>query len=368
MKKNSWTITMLLASSLTAFAAAAPMLPLRIYAVADCECNVYFDNLVPDGFPGEPVVVTPDGRLEEKRWTYTPKDSEAGASRPLRIEWRGQDGMALTSADCTVEVAPKASPRQLSILLVGDSLTDGTYYPRQLAARLKQDGYEARFIGSHYGAGRTTAQSGEVLHEGRGGWTYSDYVSRWTDADGYRGKSPFLAARNRLDFQGYLDRRHDGLPPDVIVVILGGNDIATASDDNIASRLDKVGNSFDRLIRCFRAAAPDAIIGIAIPPPPAGQDAFGNNYGTAINRSQFRRNLFRLWEVLFEKCRQDSRLSLIPIHVALDTEHHYPSSMMPVSAGSSRKTLRQTNALHPTTDGHRQIGDALYFWLRNRLQ
>ena len=53
MKKNSWTITMLLASSLAAFAAADPMLPQRIYAVANCECNVYFDNLVPDGFPGD---------------------------------------------------------------------------------------------------------------------------------------------------------------------------------------------------------------------------------------------------------------------------------------------------------------------------
>ena len=161
---------------------------------------------------------------------------------------------------------------------------------------------------------------------------------------------------------------NDGKAPDFITIYLGGNDIARAADTTIRRHLDDASAAIDEVITGFRKAAPDVKIGIVLSAAPAGQDAFGNNYGMLIRRAQYCRNLEKLWAMLEMKCKQYPNVTPIPVSVGVDTENHYPARMEPASEGSSVMVRRQTNALHPTKDGNRQIGDIFYFWFRNHLQ
>lgn len=348
----------------TPVAAAIPLaLPAVIYAVAGEEFNLYFDNIAPAGQPGEVQVISPVGRQDAKRWRFVPRPDETGVF-PLRVEYRDAAGKLLTAADTQVAVAAPGKPGgPLTILLVGDSLTDNPAYAKRLLELLRRDGVEAKLIGSHAGGGRPVGDDG-VAHEGRGGWTFANFVSRWTDGGDYRARSPFLAAPGRFDFQDYLDRVNGGKAPDFITVMLGHNDIALATDADIDGRLTAISRDFDTLVAGFRQAAPAAMIGIALPPPPAAsQDAFGRNYGTRIHRAQFRRNQFKLWRMLTDKCATDPRLSLIPVHLNLDCENNYPVEEEAANARNAAACLRQSNALHPAASGYAQIGDTFHAWL-----
>ena len=337
--------------------AASPVIPEEIYAVEGKECSVYFANLAMNGgVPGEIEVFSKVGRQDAKRWRFVPEAKHAGKSFPLKIEWKAPDGKTLATCESVVKVAPPVGEkRSITIMLCGSSSTDGTFYPRQLADRLKADGYTVKFIGTHIGGGKPAVKPDDILAEGRGGWRYRDYASRWNDDPHYKkGKSPFLSGPGKFDYQDYLNRVNGGKAPDFITIYLGGNDIASATDETVQRYLDDAAAAFDEVITGFRKAAPEVKIGIVLSAPPAGQDAFGANYGTVIRRAQYCRNLEKFWGMLEKKCKQYSGVTPIPVSVGVDTENHYPSRMEPVSDGSRVMVRRQTNALHPTLDGNQK--------------
>lgn len=374
MLKTFWTAWLLCCGLALC---AEPVIPEVIYAVPGKECNVYFYNLAPNGTAGNVEVTTPTGRQDEKRWRFTPKAEDAGKSFPLQIEWKDLDGKILNVCKSTVKVAPPVQKKKFSILIMGDSVIEASRFPVFLSEQLKRDGYDVHFIGSHIGGGKPAVKPGDVLHEGIGGWSFLSFTNRWVaegvkDFDHYKkGRSHFLTGPGKFDFQAYLNKYNKGKAPDFVFISLGGNDIAGCTDANIHNRLTAASNSFDIIVNGIRKAAPRAVIGFGLLYPGASQDAFGNNYNTLIRQAQFHRNLRKLWAMLTEKYHNDKgqpRISLVPISVGVDTEHHYPVRLEPAAEGSSVKVSRQSNALHPYTGGQQQVAGIIYSWLRNHLQ
>ena len=103
------------------------LLPEKIYAVPGVETNVYFENIVrvinPDNYIFE--ARAPKGRWDEKRWSFTPTDKDTG-SFTLTINVIGNEGL-LASKKVTVVVSPRnaGAGKNLSVLVIGDSLTSG---------------------------------------------------------------------------------------------------------------------------------------------------------------------------------------------------------------------------------------------------
>lgn len=234
---------------------AVPVIPDKIYAVPGRECSVYFFNLAPLGFPGSIEVTTPAGRQDEKRWRFVPEAEDAGKTFPLQIEWKTPDGKTLAVCKSTVKVAPEVAKKEISILLLGDSLIESSRFPKFLRRQLLEDGYSVKFIGSHTDNGEPATQSDDLLHEGIGGWGFVDFASRWCDSDHYKkGKSHLLSAEGKFDFQAYLDKYNDGKAPDFILISLGANDVALVLDDDIDKVLKQTSKYTDILTNGIRKA------------------------------------------------------------------------------------------------------------------
>ncbi len=353
-------------------------LPPEIYAVPGIESNIYFDNVFltvnPDNFVFD--VTCAKGRNDAKRWRFIPNDDDVG-TYPLELKVSCDNG-EVASATSTLIVSPRdaGAGHNISLLIIGDSLTDASLYPAKIYNNFSTlQSPKLTMIGTN-GPGGTPANG--VAYEGYGGWTWETFLTKdiptplrggQNTAPPYFRASPFII-NGIFDFSGYLQRNNNGIPPDFIVIMLGINDILTADDDTIAQTVENAMDDAQKIIRMLRAAAPDAIIGIGLVTPGAqSQDAFGSNYTCGLTRWQYRKNQHFINSEMIRvfSAGSDKKLFLIPTNLNLDCENHFPTTEEPISADSSRQTVRQRNGVHPAEDGYNQIGNTIYCWLKYQL-
>ena len=362
------------------------LLPDRIYAVPGVETNIYFANAVRVVNPANYVfeVKAPRGRCDEKRWRYTPSAQDKSGTFNLLFRVHGNDGV-LAEKTVAVEVSPADAGKggTLTMLIVGDSLTNATVYPKRILELFKAPGNpETRQIGSHAGSGRAVVPGG-VAHEGYGGWTWRRFCEQWksdrefaklkTNREKLYARSQFIKIENgekKLDIQGYFDRMNGGKAPDIITFQLGVNDIFAATDENVDAQIEEIFRNMDKLLEAFRKAAPDAVIGVGVTTPGAAtQDAFGKNYKSRHSRWQYKKNQHRLAGAMMRKFASANpyRVELVPVHLNLDCENNFPVLTEPVNQDNEKKIARQSNGVHPAPAGYRQIGDAFYCWMKHVL-
>lgn len=350
------------------------ILPPAVYAVAGQEINIYFDNIVlsPNYNNYAFDVDCAKGRQDRSRWRFTAKPEDAG-SYPWKIKIYNDANALVAEGQTEIIVSPAdAGPAQaVSLLLIGDSLTDASVYPRELYNLCLKYGPKITFVGSHSGHGKEPA---EFAHEGYGGWTWSTFLTQYKPAQtDYRGKSKFLVDKNgspELDFKAYCNRYAGGKTPDFITIMLGTNDVFNLKEDNLDSGIDKILENADKLIAEFQKVGPDTRIGLALTAPPAAtQDAFGSNYQCGQTRWQYRRNQHRLVERMIERYGSGKyrNVSLIPVYVNLDCKNNFPTVSEPFNSRNSAKTVRQNNGVHPAQEGYLQIADSFYAWLKFKL-
>jgi lysophospholipase L1-like esterase len=260
------------------------------------------------------------------------------------------------------------APKDASVLIIGDSLTNSTVYPREIYNLfITNDKLELNMIGSHSGGGKIDEK---IKHEGRGGWTWASYCSRWSEGEGYKAKSPFLVLKDKkpvIDFPAYYSKYAEGKAPEIITIMLGINDVFRATDSDVEERINNILATAKKFLGEMRKASPESIIGIAlITPPAATQTAFGSNYKCKYRRWQFRKNQHRLNEVYQNEFggREKENIYLIPAYLNIDTRNNFPTRLEPVNARSTKKVRLQSNGVHPARPGYYQIADTFYGWMR----
>jgi lysophospholipase L1-like esterase len=336
-------------------------LPPAVHAVVGEPLAIYYDNVVLTETPERYRFQTmcPIGADGDRCWTATPADDDGGG-HPLRL--LVYDGDALVAeAATTLHVAARDAGRDrpLALLIVGDSLTHATLYPNELARLLSRPGDARwRMLGTH-----RPAQAAEgVAHEGYGGWTWERFVRHHEpapDPAAQRFSSPFVFlvdGQPRLDVRRYLDAQ--ATPPDVVLFMLGINDCFGAdpeSRDAIDQHVDRVLAQAETLLAAFHEAAPQADLAICTTPPPnARESGFEANYQGRYHRWGWKRIQHRLVQrqlAAFAGQEQRHRF-LVPTNLALDPVDGYPVD----------------NGVHPNALGYRQIGGAIYAWLKGRLE
>lgn len=355
-------------------------LPTVIYAIPGQEANIYFDNIVlvpnPDAYVFD--VTCAKGRNDAKRWRFLPKPEEVG-EYSWRVSVYDLQGL-VAQAETTIVVAkPDAGQgRSLSILLVGDSLTNAGVYPARVFELMSGDNNPAITMAGSNGPGYKP-QPGGVAHEGWGGWAWNTFLTK-TKPYAKENPSPadiasrFLVVDDQgqatVDLQNYFNLYNHGAPPDIVTFQLGVNDVFGAKDDNVEKRIADILAAANRLIEAFRQAAPAAIIGVGLVTPGASsQDAFGANYACGQTRWQYKKNQHRLNQAMLDMFghHPDPLLSLIPTNVNLDCENNFPKISEPVNAGNDAKITRLNNGVHPAPAGYRQIGDTFYAWMKAQL-
>ena len=356
-------------------------LPEKIYAVPGIECNIYFKNIFFAINHANYVfdVDCPKGKQEEKRWTYIPWRNEVDKSYPLTVRVYDEKGLvAEASTTIYVTSADAGKGKNLSILVVGDSLTNATEYPRQLLTLCnKEKAPLLTMVGSHAGGGKKPVANG-VAHEGYGGWTWGTFRTQYVtnpkhrNYNTYRAKSKFIFEKNGkrvFSLTDYVKKYNKGKMPDVITFQLGVNDIFGATAKTLDDRIKTTLANADALIALFRKEAPNAVIGVGFVTSGANQDAFGNNYKSNQTSFGYYRNHFRLNQAMAKHfaSRINDKFVMIPSNVNLDTENNFPMAKTRINTRNLTPVIRQNNGVHPDKNGYRQMGDSYYAWLKYLL-
>lgn len=356
-----------------AYAAVTLILPPVIYAVVGQEANIFFDTVV-TATPGNAYVCKvhcSKGRQQSERWVFTPGAEDVG-SFPLKIEVRDGNDKVVAQGESEVLVASpdRLKARNTTLLAIGDSLTEAGIYTEELITPARMaDGPRISLIGTHHSSG-----SPENVHEGYGGWKYEYFLSRFDPASdakgGRKGSSPFVfdvAGKPVFDLPRYFREKVAGASPDVVTIFLGTNDVFAANDETRKKVVDEIVAQAEQLVSELRKCLPKAKIGILAPVAPAGQDAFGENYGCEFDAWTYRKNQTFLAQGLMEAFagKAGQGIYFVPSFVNFDATRDYPVASSPRNARNSEMIERQTNALHPTEQGYRHIADAIFAWLAN---
>ncbi|MDA0833788.1 MAG: hypothetical protein O2955_04835 [Planctomycetota bacterium] len=351
------------------------VLPPTLYAVAGHELNVYFDNVTLTINPKNYVfdVDCPRGSHFEQFWTYTPSADDVG-TYTFALDVRNEQNEIIAHDECKLVVVPANAKDEsdLTLLLIGDSLTHASTYSRHLLDLSQQpEQPKITLIGSHNPTGENDKAN---RHEGYGGWTALRFATHFTETartGDYKDRgSPFLYVdengEKQLDFKKYVTDVNDGEFPDIATIFLGPNDIFRYTDEDIDDGIEQMLTHYDRLIEMLQSKQSLTKVAVMLPVPPAtSQDAFGANYRNGQTRWQYKRNTHLLVEKMLERYadREDQGIFIVPTNVNLDCEHNYPAAEVKWNAQAEGSGLRQNNSVHPAASGYRQIGDTLYAWL-----
>ena len=344
-------------------------LPPDLYAVAGEPWNAFLKNTIVAENPGafRFEVECPMGAREGDRWHIAPELSKAG-SYPFRVRLLDAQNRSIAVTSSTLHVAAAeagSAQAACTVLVVGDSLTAGGVYAEEVARLFARPGNPSlQMLGTQK---RKPAQStlDNVAHEGFGGWTWKSFLTRYDPGEpepGKTNKSPFVFLSGeppapKVDVQRYLRERCGGHVPDFITVLLGINDCfrlkadqPTALDEGITDMLFQA----ELLIAEFRKAAPKAVIGVCLVPPPNDRDgAFVANYKEQYPRWNWKQVQHRIVERQQKHFfgREKEQIELVPVGLGIDTWNGYPEG----------------NAVHPNETGYRQIGASIYAWLKHQL-
>ena len=360
-------------------------IPKDIYAVEGEECNIYFKNVFLAVNHANFVfdVTCKAGKQEVKRWTFVPGKADGGKSYKLTLKVYNCREELVAEDFTTVHVskADAGVGKSVSILMVGDSLTNATFYPQRLhdlCAMSKAP--ELQMIGSHAGSGRVV-KAGGVAHEGYGGWRWNTFLTKYNPKPNPKARYAYAASSKFLfpkadgkgvefSFKKYLEKYNNGKTPDVITFQLGVNDVFHSTAENLEKNIAGILANADKLISAFRKEAPNALIGVGFVTAGANQDAFGNNYKCNQTAWGYYRNSFRLNQAMNKHFADysDKNVVMIPANTNLDCENNFPARNAAVNARNENSFyLKQNNGVHPAPAGYRQMGDTYYAWLKYQL-
>jgi len=354
------------------------VLPPVIYATPGVECNLYFDNaILTTNVDNYAFDVRCDLGLQlSERWTLMPAFENTG-DHPIRVEVRDSANEVVACGESVVRISPLPHEAQpATLLIVGDSLTEASVYPRQIVDLAKADGERwLKLVGTR-GPGNMPP-TGDVKHEGYSGWTANAFTLFCGPLarSGYHKRgasgSPFIyesgSGAKTLDFARYCADVNGGQCPDMVTIGLGTNDVFDATDENIESTIETMFVHYDAIVDSIRKACRDTRIGVQLTTTPSkSQDGFRNYRGAGKQtRWQYRRNQHRLVEQLIVHYggRESDNIYTVPTYLNLDAAHHFPTAMDRINARSDEVIARVTNGAHPSEAGYQQIGDAIYAWV-----
>lgn len=343
------------------------MLGARLDALVGIECNLYFEGLLPH-VPTEDRELSVScefGRHLSDRWSFTPEKAHTGV-HPLTISYRDPHSRERVSASCKVHVHD-ASPGSFHWLPIGDSITNAARYLQAARERAAGLGIVLETQGT-----RCAEQAGGVRHEGYPGWKFGDFLgpdcSTRANFQDLTASAFSFGGEPHFDFERYRKTRLAGREPGFVTIFLGTNDIALLDD---ATRTEGVRAAIlhaETLAEAILKHTGKTKLGFIPPLTPAGQDAFGLNYGCLIPRWLYRKNQHALVQAIQEKFAVfHERVSCISAHLGIDPFYGYPLREEKVNACSEQLRSINSNAVHPSPSGHRQIADSVLAWMIGRF-
>ena len=330
-------------------------LPKAFFGVTGVECRIILNNLFVLHNKSQVKVdfACPVGKSADGVWSYT---ADKPGRFPIKVEITDMAGRQLASAESEVVISDVAAgnDQNVSMLMIGDSLFAGAQSAGFLLESIRDHGNPNFYLfGSHSGAGKPLDPDKAAV-EAYGGWRWGHFIEKYESTGLYNSKSKFLQPDEngnlKLDFNAYLQKYHQGKAPDVIVILLGCNDIAHASMDDFDEWMEASRNYRKQLLEHIRSCAPDAIIGlVTLPPGNKRNKSYVDNYQGRVVFQQFAYNQIAYVRQMLLDYQDDPGYSIVPIYQAVDGYADFP----------------EDNAIHPAPQGYRNMATAIEAWFKS---
>lgn len=332
-------------------------LPDKIYTTTTSEYSIYYTNLISSPSP-ELYNFTTEcsvGRSEAIRYNLDSLDTGI-----YSITVSVYDSMNVflekDSSQIIVTGNDICYSDTLSVLMIGNSLTNAGIYPRYTKEFLNEGSlYPCNLEGTHFYDVQDSIDG--IFHEGYGGQTWL-WFKRIID-------SPFVYFNEEtqtdvLDIPRYKEENLNDEQPDIVTVFLGLNDMASTSCDPTST--ETIDNYIDIIFQynmkvftdSLITAFPDSKIGIVlIPPPNIREEAFYLSLGDSTEAWHRKKKVHRLVEryEMYFRDLDNPDVSVVPVYPNVDTFNGYEFY----------------NALHPNDSGYRQIAYSIYGWIKYQI-
>ncbi len=376
------------------------------------EYNLYFANIIHPYQERMDVQVHCDyGRNYGTFWRLDAFPYDVNMF-PLSIVVYDENGNLLAEKSTTIEIYEKdACQAELSVLTIGDSMTQAQKYLEHVSERLRG----IRFVGSR-------SFDGVIAHEGRGGFASEDYrrkhqdpyayspfvFPKGVDATDYYGDISFWTVVNenpeanfyvydgypkRFVRDGQIYNREDVLyqmkngtetiyqdapqwefhfgkylqqqsfsMPDAVSVLLGTNDIMKFTYDDMESGIARTMQNMDEIIASIRENAPQSVLLLGLPIlPTTSEYAFGKCFGTKKSAKQSRMIMKEYLRRMLEKWdgREAEKIYLVPMYAVIDPVNGFKTDAFSNGLYYEALEVHVGEAIHPNPAGYYQMGDAL---------
>ncbi len=373
------------------------------------EYNLYFKNIIyPYNESWDVYIHCSYGKNLGDCWRLS-DCTEQLESFPLTVKVYNENGQCLGSKKTTVVLVDRVENTRTKIMFFGDSMTQSHIYVNHISTSL----YGIDTVG-------TRSFDGHIYVEGRGGWTYGKYFTRWWSEFGwcpflfpvgiagsdYYGNMEFVdSVRNeRSDTYLYYGYHFDGIKhgqyytkekklyrhtktgeqlisedpqftfdfakylerfslekPDIVSILMGANDLQVTPYERSEQDIEAYIENTKTLISHIRACDPAINIIVNLPVTGAEQYAWGLKLNCYANEKMYRFNIMHAAQRLIEAFdnKQKEGIYISPMIACIDPKNGFPHTVEKMNQYTEATEKKQSNWVHPNANGYMQMGDAL---------
>ena len=399
------------------------VLPKQYNLVVGDTFQIFYRGVVeaPNPYCYDILSVCEKGKNYPRYFEFTPEEE---GEYDLTISVYSADKTLIGQGTTLLKVSkPKLPQKPLNILCIGDSLTAGGTWVKEVHRRLCDDGIkDVTFIG--------TCKKDEVGFEGYGGWEWSNYTlgsktpslwvtcnsdkkvcdqhSLWKDEKGeiwqletidigrlkfnryggHKGERPTgvlthyqnAVSKTPIEIINTYDEKPNPFYDlekgevclktycekygfegiDIVYILLGANGLI-GNEKPIPKFCEDVAKKAKTLIDIINRDYPKAQIRLMTMPVPSVNGGTGASYGAKLPYcDDYGLAVYNMeLNIAYEKLSCEY-VKTVNIPSQFDSEYNYPCEEKPVNARSTKTEVVGTNGLHPSDDGYMQIADAVY--------
>lgn len=322
--------------------------PKFIDVIKNKENNIYLDNI---GMSNNSTYIADfEHKIVDNAIQFTPTTSVN-----LVLQER-EDNYKLINEKTTVLRAVSNSfinDTSKNIIIIGDSLIDNSHVAKETYNLLTTAGVKFNQLGTR------GVEGGK--HEGRSGWTWSDYYKAQ-----YNGVVNAFYDNGNLNFKKYCETNgYTGI--DYCIIALGTNDVGHGGTHNVflqKKNTDTIISRAKGFIDCLVRDYPNCKIAIGL--PAIGADT---NMG---NSNLFRYKMKRLIQAYintFDNGTYKANVTTVAHGLFINRREGYPYTNIPISNRFSDINTRcYSDFIHSNPNGYYCYADAFYAKIMSWLQ
>lgn len=270
---------------------------------------------------------------------------------------------------CVIHIVAASNPEK-KIMPIGDSLTNWKAWLQETML-LSENNIEwvgTRYSGASVDSEGNTYASGTIHHEGRSGFSASDYLtnSTYTFDDRYDGVDTVEASANpfwdgtKFSLSHYLSVQTGVNTPDAVQIFLGTNDIR--------SGIEPATTNIVAMVESIRTEYPTMKIFICNTIYNANQNGYGSVGSdayvaqTGANAWQYEQDILvmNLMKSLKTALASFTNVYIIPLATCMDREYDFGQVMTKVNPRSTVEVAMPVERIHPQAPGYYQMADLMY--------